>query len=116
MIKVAFPIYNTHFAFVVFENLQQITHDIGEKSYASKHNCQSSNHLYVAYRIVVSITYGWQNCKRKVYTCHELDIEQWVAFVFLPHFEVCEPSAVVKFVIIVFEAHLGNGYSEPEAS
>ena len=115
MIKVAFAVHDTHFTLVVFENLQQITHNVREKGDASKHNCQSSNHLYVAYRKVVSVTNRRQDCQREVYACHELDVEQWVVFVLFPHSELSKPGAVVNFIVIICEVHLGHRYSEPEA-
>ena len=120
MVKISFAVNYTHFAFVVLEDLEQISHNVREECDTSEHHCQGSYHLNIADREVVSIANGWQNREGKVHTGHKLYVQQRIMVVFLPEIESGVPSAIVTLkihiILKLLIGELSNRYSKPEAA
>ena len=70
----------THFVFIVGNDLDEVSHDVGKESNAAKHDQNGSNSLQIGNRKVISISDSGKSGQRIVTTNDELRCPVFIGF------------------------------------
>ena len=87
-------INNSHFLFVVADNLNEVTHYIGEEGHSTKHNDNRNNSLIIADWIVISVS----NCTQSS-ECIVATDDQFVGLVFFVQFVFLNERIRLRVII-----------------